>query len=172
MVHPGPVASTLAESLRIWRPPDLEALELRLGTSVRHSYPKHWHEEIFFSAITAGAGHFQVRGSDHVASPGTLVVVVPGEVHAHDDRHGGRSFRALHMAPAFFSDAALELAPGRHAPLDFSSSLIGDGRMFRSFLALHRSFEGSSTRLQRDALLSGFIARLLRHVQDDVRPSR
>src|SRR5262245_5688507 len=41
------------------RPPSLPSLGLHEGVAFEHSYPRHWHEEIFVTAITGGAGVFR-----------------------------------------------------------------------------------------------------------------
>ena len=146
----------MTTSLRIWRPPDLDSLELRVGTSFEHPYPRHWHEELFLSAITGGAGNFLFRGTNHLATPGSLVVVAPGEVHAHSDPEGGRSFRSLH-APATFLGTA-----------DFPSMVTRDRRVVGVFLKLHRAFERNETRLLRDSLLLDLVDGLSRRTRDRV----
>jgi len=144
----------VAGNLKIWRPSDLDSLELRVGTSFEHPYPRHWHEEIFVSAITAGAGSFFFGGRDHLAAPGSLVVVAPGEVHAHSDREGGRSFRSLSVPSSFVGLA------------DFPSSVMADARIFQVFLRLHRALEGSGSRLQRESLLLDFFAQLVGRMRE------
>jgi AraC-like DNA-binding protein len=142
--------------LRIWRPPDLDSLELRVGTSFEHPYPRHWHEELFLSAITGGAGNFFFRGTNHLATPGSLVVVAPGEVHAHSDQEGGRSFRSLH-APASFLGSA-----------HFHSMVTRDRGVVGAFLKLHRAFERNESRLLSDSLVLELVDRLSRRTRDRV----
>jgi AraC-like DNA-binding protein len=151
------------ETLRIWRPAHLESLELHLGTSFHHSFPPHWHEDCFLSAITAGAGHFYYRGRDHVATPGTLVLVAPGEVHTHHDHEGGRSFRALSLPISTVAELAREVTQGADPLAAAASNIFSNGRLVRLFLALHQVLEGSGNRLQRDALLLRFFAELIPH---------
>jgi AraC-like DNA-binding protein len=146
-------------SLRIWRPPDLDSVELRVGSSFEHPYPRHWHEELFVSAITGGAGRFSFRGSDHLAAPGTLVVISPGEVHAHSDCEGGRSFRSLSGPSSVVGGAELP------------SSLTPDPRLFGAFLELHRAFERRESRLHGESLLLGFFEGLLRRLLEKPLPA-
>jgi AraC-like DNA-binding protein len=141
----------MSGSLEVWRPSDGSALEFRVGTSFEHPYPRHWHEELFVTAITGGAGNFLFRGTEHVATPGSLVVIAPGEVHAHSDREGGRSFRSL-SGPSTF--AGLDDSP---------SSVIREPRVFRAFLRFHRAVERRDTRLHQDSLLLAFSEELPRH---------
>lgn len=151
-------------SLRIWRPADHKSLELRLGTSFRHSYPRHWHDEFFISAITDGAGHFLYGGRDHLATPGTLVFVAPGEVHAHHDCNGGRSFRSLHMAPSFVAEVGSQLLQCNDPLSNFHSSLISDPDTLHLFLKLHRSLEKPGSRLHGETRILEFFTRLRRHI--------
>jgi AraC-like DNA-binding protein len=144
----------MAGSLKVWRPRDLDSLEFRVGSSFEHSYPRHWHEELFVSAITSGAGSFFFGGSEHLATSGTLVVVAPGEVHTHSDREGGRSFRSLHVPSSFVG------------PSDLPSSVIADSRIFQVFLRLHRAFDRQETRLEQESLLLGFFAELVRRARN------
>ena len=154
-------------TLRISRPTDLESVELRVGTSFRHPYPRHWHEQFFISAITAGAGRFHYRGSDHLATPGTLTLVVPGDVHAHYDCGGGRSFRSIHMQSSFVASVVSHVTQRLDSHPGFASSLIADARTFQAFLKLHRVLEAGGTRLHRESLLLRFFARLIPHVSRD-----
>jgi AraC-like DNA-binding protein len=139
--------------LEIWRPRDLVELELRVGTSFEHPYPRHWHDDLFLTGITGGAGYFSFRGCEHLAAPGTLVVVAPGEVHAHSDREGGRSFRSISVSSSFVGLA------------DIPSRTVTDSRVFRGYLRLHRALEGSGSRLYRESLLLGFFSHLGRLLQ-------
>ena len=158
------VGITSAESggtLRIWRPTGLESLELRVGTSFLHAYPLHWHDDFFFSAITAGAGHFYYRGSDHLATRGTLVLVAPGEIHTHDDHDGGRSFRAMFISSAALAELASEVTQGGDPISGVPSSAFSNEGLFRTFLQLHQALDGCGNRLHRDSLLLSFLAELI-----------
>ena len=155
-----------AGKLKIWRPAGLESVELEVGTSFQHPYPRHWHEEFFVSAITGGAGVFQFRGTNYVAGPGSVAVIAPGEVHAHHDYEGGRSFRCIHMPWPFVADFASEITQGDTRLSIFQSRIITDEKFLRSFLRFHKLFERPSTRLQRDGVWVGFFARLLQQIGD------
>jgi hypothetical protein len=139
----------------------LESLELRVGTSFLHAYPLHWHDDFFFSAITAGAGHFYYRGSDHLATRGTLVLVAPGEIHTHDDHDGGRSFRAMFISSAALAELASEVTQGGDPISGVPSSAFSNEGLFRTFLQLHQALDGCGNRLHRDSLLLSFLAELI-----------
>lgn len=154
--------SEVPGTLRIWRPLEIKSLELHVGTSFQHSYPRHWHDEYYISAITAGAGRFFYRGKDHIATPGTLVLVAPGEVHTHSDCSGGRSFRSLHMAPSFVAQVDSELLRSRDALANFQSTVISDPGTLSLFLKLHNSLERSGTLLHHETLMLSLFTQLSR----------
>ncbi len=147
-------------SLRIWRQPELESVELRLGTLFRHPYPRHWHEEFFFSAITAGAGHFGFRGNNQLVGPGALVLIVPGEVHTHHDSQGGRSFRSMHLPGDVAADLAMEVTQCKDSLARLASGVLTNAGVLRVFLRFHRFMEGDGTRLHRESLLRCFFSKL------------
>jgi AraC-like DNA-binding protein len=154
-------------ALRIWRAGEAESLELRVGTSFEHPYPKHWHEEFYVSAITGGAGRFQFGGSEHLATPGSLVVVAPGEIHTHHSGERGRSFRSLHLPWSSLKEAAADVTGNYNSLPAFSSGLISDHKAFREFVGLHRALERSGTRLERETRLLELFETLLRAVGVD-----
>lgn len=154
---------TSPEQLRICRPRGLESVELRVGKSVHHAYPRHWHDEFFISAITGGVSHFYGRAGHQVALPGTLVFVVPGEVHAHYDGACGRSFRSMHIPPAVARAMTAEL-PSQQSFFCFPGGMMQNPGLFRSFLALHRQLEQhGATGLHSDAMRLAFFSELARH---------
>ena len=153
----------LPERLRICRPHGLESLELRIGHSVHHAYPRHWHDEFFISAIIGGVSHFHGRTGHQVALPGTLVFVVPGEVHAHYDGDCGRSFRSMHIPPDVARAMLAEVTPPRSSSF-LPSGMLQSPCVFRSFLALHRQLEQyGAGGLRSDAMLLTFFSQLARH---------
>jgi AraC-like DNA-binding protein len=95
---------------------------------------------------------FSYGGTSYVATPGSLVVVAPGEVHTHTDCEGGRSFRSLKVSV-------------HEAPADLPSVVMADADTFAHFLRLHLALEGQESRLHRETLLHGFLDRLVRRVR-------
>src|SRR5579863_8833255 len=67
----------------IWRPREFDAIELQRGSEVTVEYPRHWHDEFYLSATLAGASYMDCSGTSFSVSPGHLVIVPPGEVHAN-----------------------------------------------------------------------------------------
>lgn len=155
---------TSPERLRICRPRGLESVELRVGKSVQHAYPRHWHDEFFISAITAGVSHFYARDGHQVAVPGTLVLVAPGEVHAHYDGDCGRSFRSMHIPQHVARSVAADVAARQGSSTNIHSRMVQCPRLFRSFVALHRQLERhGAAGLRGDAMWLTFFSELARY---------
>jgi AraC-like DNA-binding protein len=150
-------------SLEIRRSAGLPSIELHVGRSFGHSYPRHWHDEFFITAITGGEGVFRYRGTDHRATPGTLVLVVPGDVHSHSTGRGGRSFRSFHIATPLVSALAPELSR-LAGPGGLRSTSITDPVLMRRCLALHRLLADGGDVLQKESRLLDFFVQLVRRV--------
>jgi hypothetical protein len=72
-------AASGSGTLKIWRPADLLSLELRLGTSFQHPYPRHWHDEFFTTATTAGAGPTMIGRAAVASEHAHSLVLRPGD---------------------------------------------------------------------------------------------
>jgi AraC-like DNA-binding protein len=131
--------------------PGLPSIELHAGTAFAHSHPPHWHDEYFVSAITKGEGVFRFRGAAHPAPAGTLVLIVPGEVHTHVSGPGGRSFRSLHAGRTVLED----LVPESSSSLRSRAS--SDEKLLRRFLALHRHLAGQASVASKESRLLAFF---------------
>ena len=145
--------------LVIRRAAGLSSLELHEGTAFTHSYPRHWHDELFVTAITGGAGVFRWGRTESCATAGTLVVIAPREVHSHSPGPGGRSFQSLHAASPFVSELVPEL-PRLAGPGGLRSGATSDVRLVRRFLALHRLLGDGRDRLLGESRLLDFLVDL------------
>ncbi|MBL0728239.1 AraC family transcriptional regulator [Piscinibacter sp. HJYY11] len=61
--------------------PARAGVELYRAHIVRHAFDPHLHEAFGLGVIDAGVERFRYRGAEHLASPGTLVLMNPGELH-------------------------------------------------------------------------------------------
>ena len=168
MVH-APPASRDRGRLEISRAPGLPSVELHAGTAFAHSYPGHWHDEFFVTAITDGEGVFGYRGKEHRAARGTMFFVVPGEVHSHGSGRGGRSFRSLHAGNPLVSSLAPELSR-MAGPAGLRSFSITDATLLGEFLSLHRVLEKEGSALHKESRLLAFFVKLVGHAPDGFPP--
>ena len=134
--------------------PGLPQVELHAASAFAHSHPPHWHDEYFLTAITEGEGVFGFRGTEHRARAGSLVLVVPGEVHTHASGRHGRSFRSLHAGSALIAGLTEEF------PMGLRFSVFEDTTLQRRFLALHRRLESPGSTLRKESSLLAFFLQL------------
>src|SRR3954464_11553732 len=124
----------------VWRPEGLPGVELQRGVSTSGDVPRHWHEEHRLFAVTGGYGELWVGGATYPTPPGSLALVVAGDVHAYrTPRDGGCDFLALDFDPALDEGVTL-------------SSAILDAEMFRSFVAAHRRISAGEPSAWREFL--------------------
>jgi len=167
MVHAPPASR---DRLEISRAPGLPSVELHAGTAFAHSYPGHWHDEFFVTAITDGEGVFGYRGKEHRAARGTMFFVVPGEVHSHGSGRGGRSFRSLHAGNPLVSSLAPELSR-MAGPAGLRSFAITDASLLGEFLFLHRLLEKDGSVLRKESRLLAFFVKLVGGTPDALPPA-
>ena len=160
MTHAPPPNGGAPGALDVRIAPGLPQVELHVGRAFAHSHPPHWHDEYFLTAITEGEGVFRFRGNAHRAPAGSLVLVLPGEVHSHASGRRGRSFRSLHAASSLIAGLYPEL------PKALRSDAFTDPRLQRGFLALHRRLEGEGSALPRESSLLAFFLQLAGRVPE------
>ena len=143
-----------------WRAAEFDCIELHRGSAITSEYPRHWHDELYLSAIVEGGGEVDCVGASYVTAPGTLVLIPSGEIHA--DRKRRCSFRCMFIElPAL--QAALEQFTEQGLPgINFRTEMIHEARTMRSFLQLHRSLEERESRSGDDFGVLSFFHRLVR----------
>lgn len=156
------------ENITVWRPVDVEKIELRIGKAVAQPYPRHWHEEYNLCLLEAGAGELYYRGADHLTPPASLYIVHPGEVHSNQAYPGQPcSFRNLYAESEIVRRIASELA-GRDRPLPFfRPTVIFDKEIISLYLRLHIALERPASTLERQARLLEFFARLINRYSEE-----
>ena len=98
--------------------PHLPGVELYSARLVDHSFAPHVHDGYSMGAIEAGVERFRYQGSEHVAPPGTLVMLNPDELHTGQaEIDAGWTYQMLYIEPqtlraltgteAFFPDATV-----------------------------------------------------------------
>ena len=149
------------ETIRVWRVPEFESVELKRGVEVTHHHPKHWHEEFHMCLLDGGTGKLFYRGTYHETA-GTLFFVPPGEVHANFSRHNsGCSFLTVNASPEWLARAATEAGARRHDTPFFQHPLAHDDETLRRFRRVHAAFDAAASALERESHLLTFLIHLL-----------
>jgi AraC-like DNA-binding protein len=112
------------DSAEFRHPAHRAGIELYRAHIVRHAFELHSHDGFGLGAIESGVERFRYRGADHLAPPGSMVMMNPGELHTgRAETAGGWHYRMLYIEPAmaeeisgerswWFDDAVREDLPG------------------------------------------------------------
>ncbi len=96
--------------------PPLDLLTARFD---RHVYAPHAHEEFTIGVCVGGSELIDYRGGHVRATPGSIVVLAPGEMHTGGPGNttDGYAYRALYADPALLTDGTLGGLPHFREPL-------------------------------------------------------
>jgi AraC-like DNA-binding protein len=135
--------------------------------------PSHAHDEYQICIGDGPPNRYRYRGGWHLVPPGTLSVLMPGEVHMAveaEDRTETGGYQVLYADLGRVAELGGELAPRRIGSPHFAEVVLSDSTVIASFRRLHASFADRSTQLRLDtellALLAGLIIRHSRHPVD------
>src|SRR5688500_12922851 len=102
------------EFSKLWRVNGLQGVSFFKATFLHHAFGKHAHEEYALGASESGIETFQCPGDRHWATPGSLILVNPDEMHDGRAVGDGYSYRMIYVAPEVFEKAAREDSGSRH----------------------------------------------------------
>lgn len=158
----------MQEKIKVWRPEDIEGVELRTGERVISSYPRHWHEEYHLCVIEEGAGELIYRGSRHLTSAGSLFIVEPGAVHSNETfKDASCSFRNLYADAQLVRGAAAGIAGCEKSLPVFKEPVLFDRDIIASYIELHTLMERPSSTLERESAMIDLFARLITRYGED-----
>jgi AraC-like DNA-binding protein/mannose-6-phosphate isomerase-like protein (cupin superfamily) len=155
----GQNATKPSNCVGIWRPREFNSIELQHGSEVTVEYPRHWHDEFYLSATLGGASYLDCSRTSFSVTPGQLVMVPPGEVHAN--RKLGCTSRTMFLEFKALQDVVEQFVERSIPALDFLPGLIDDKRTAKAFLQLHRSLEGARFELEQENSLFLFLCQLV-----------
>ncbi|HMC14528.1 MAG TPA: AraC family transcriptional regulator [Albitalea sp.] len=109
-----------AEFKRLQRP----GVELYRAHIVRHAFDPHTHDAYGLGAIESGVERFRYRGSEHLAAPGSLVLMNPDMLHTgRAETEQGWRYRMIYLDVAMLEMLSGERGwwfaqPVQHAAVD------------------------------------------------------
>jgi AraC-like DNA-binding protein/quercetin dioxygenase-like cupin family protein len=103
------------------------AIELMRATYRKQVFPPHTHDFFTIGVILRGAASLWCRHENHVARPGDVVIIPPGEVHTGDIGPDAKhvSYFAAHV-PA---ETLVRCNLARDAIPDFGAVIVRDGEL-------------------------------------------
>jgi AraC-like DNA-binding protein len=141
------------EYIRLWRPAGRAAVELYAARLLAYTYGKHFHEEYTIGINDAGLGSFWCRGAKHVAGPGSLNVLAPGEVHTGAAAAAeGWTYRNIYLAPEAVSAALRQFNWQENPHPTFCRPNIASERAWRAMDQAFRLLNSGQERLKVDTI--------------------
>ena len=150
---------------RYWRSALLPGGELLTAQFHRHVFGRHWHDTYVVPVIERGAQIYYYSGAEHLAGPGAIAVINPGEVHtARRATDAGWAYRAFYPSLGFLQGLAEGLVDRKPATLWLPTRPLSDPDLARRLLHAHRVLEQGSDVLRAESeLIDAFTLLLTRH---------
>ena len=151
-----------SEAIEVRHSHEVPGLELRIGSRVARTIPRHWHEEYQFCLMQFGSGELSYRTNNFLTPTDSLFMVHPGEVHANRCCDPlGVNYRNVFIDVELMSRLATEVV-GKTSGLPFFPTAVVFSRdMIRHFLNFCSTVETPSSRLEAESLLLTFVAELM-----------
>jgi AraC-like DNA-binding protein len=146
--------------------PEIEVREVSQSTRLWTRF----HSTYAFSAMAVAASRWVYRRQLHSATPGTVVVMEPGEMHVTVTARRPASFRTLFIAPRWFDEASRELG-WRGAP-HFARAWTANPAVYSSLALACRSLSESANELEQQSNILTCARLLLRNAAENVPADR
>lgn len=156
--------------MRFWKHPAMGGIDLVRARYRRHEFARHSHDTFIIGLIEMGVEDLGFGPGPVVGTPGDLILINPGEVHAGRAAEPGEwGYRALYLASEVVEAIGDELGI-RGLPV-FQERIVDDAASSRAVLDAHRAAEAGDV-AESGASLETALARLLRRYCGPGRPGR
>jgi AraC-like DNA-binding protein len=126
-------------------------IELMTARFVDHAFAPHTHNELMIGAIFAGVKAFRLERQIHLAGPGALSIVNPGEMHTGERRHGSQLIYAALYVPRVALEHMLHTANAVGRSL--CQPVIEDDELSRGIVAAHSALFTGKDDIEAEELL-------------------
>ena len=145
---------------RIWHVPCLDNLELFRAKSIGYTYARHMHEAYAIGVIEAGVGGNFYKGAVHLAPPGSVVLLNPGDVHTGFSAGSvPLSYRMLYVGPDSMRRMVADVAA--KGALRFTEPVIHDSPLARRIRDFHLTTETSEMTLELEVLFAETVSAII-----------
>ena len=149
-------------SVKFWRRPDLNNLELMHATYVDQCFSRHTHENFAVGVVEEGTGAFDYRGTKQIAPVSSIFLINPGEVHTGGGFGQVRcTYRVMYPAANLLERLASEAVGGRCAAPFFPVPIVHDNQLAHLIHHLHVTLEDNTSKLEQESLLLRTLAELI-----------
>jgi AraC-like DNA-binding protein len=144
----------------MWRPLHQEGVLLMKGTTTEYKVePRGEH---VFGVITGGGMRLSRGSETRVVAPGELVTLDPSLVHSGNALDGRPwTARLMVLESTSLARLARDADDDPLADVSFPQPVLADRDLAHSFLRLHASLSGPTSRLEQDELLAAWLRKLV-----------
>jgi len=133
----------------------IELIRARFGG---HAYDPHAHDEYLIGVTEAGVQGFNCRGIAHRSTPGTAILMEPGERHdGHAAADPGFTYRMLYLPPGWLRRRLSELIEAPATWPEFRRTLSDVPGLGAAVLAAHSELRDKGPRILREAALDRLV---------------
>jgi AraC-like DNA-binding protein len=151
------------EITKLWKPQEgIQVLSARLVT---HTFPRHTHETYTIGLNYGGLGQFWCRGRMWTAYPGTLNLILPGEVHTGEPIGVNWRYDNLYFDLDLVHGVMGQL--GLSAMPYFNASIVDDPTAKNALYHLVRSFKISAPKLEIETRVLALFRHVLTHTDNN-----
>lgn len=126
-----------------------------------HAYDPHAHDEYLVGVTEQGMQGFNCRRAAHLSSPGTAILMDPGERHdGHAAAEAGFTYRILYLPTDWLRRRLSALGEAPAAWPEFKSTLSDAPGLGAAVTAAHAALRDEKMRMLRDAALDRLVLHL------------
>lgn len=154
------------DNIRLWSDNGLHGgMEILRASCYEHSYPPHFHDEFVMAAFARGAQRNRICRQQGIASAGTVMIIMPGEVHTGEAvrRNEGWDYCAFYPSQKLVNDVAESVLKGRGSINFGTESMRYAPLIARYMLHAARMLDDSHDPLEKECVMYQILIILTGH---------
>ncbi|WP_249415088.1 AraC family transcriptional regulator [Enterobacter sp. RHBSTW-00994] len=160
------MAKDTRDDIRLWRDNALHGgMEILRASCYEHSYPPHFHNEFVIAAFARGAQRTRISRERGIAAPGTVMFIMPGEVHTGEavQRDEGWDYCAFYPSEGLVQDVAETVLRGQGSVNFGTDGMRHDPGMARRMLQAASVLSASHDPLEKECVMYQILNLLVGH---------
>lgn len=153
------------DDIKLWRDGAMHGgMEILRARCYEHSYPPHFHDEFVIAAFARGAQRTRICRQQGIAAAGTVMVILPGEVHTGEavQRDEGWDYCAFYPSAALVNEIA-ESQIGGKGELNFGAEgMHYDPQLAQQMLQASAVMQQSPDAVEKECALFQVLSTLIR----------
>ncbi len=149
--------------VKFFRDPNFEGIELCDVTRSNHSFPEHFHNDVYaFSFMEKGGSYWtQKEKNDSLVKPGDLAMINPGILHSgYPFKENSSTYKMMYIKNDLIQNTFKDIVKNEDIDLEFEKVVLNNSISSKNFKTLYSSILSSSDQLEKETLLFNFIGDL------------